>query len=632
MPQQILGNFDYKDIPLNPKLEEFRILHLFPGDDSDPIRCRLERVSVASRPKYEPISYAWGDPTVQEPIECNGSVIGVTKSLFEALKQIRSTIRGTEPRLLWADAICINQLDGNEKSSQVLLMRKIYESGERTLIWLGLGDDDTYHAFRLMDLLLRAQRDMAASSDERTYLQIQQQKSEEPYYELPMVFNKIWAAYYRFLGRDWFTRVWIIQEVSVSKNPVVICGTWEKSWLDFLQAIGYGVMLTIPVFDSGRRVQRIMEIGAMREKFQQGKLLSLLSLLLISRGFLATDPRDKIYALLGLASDARKDFLDVKPDYAMPVNQVYKQVSAEMLRLSARIDSIRPDILSVPRVGKASEVGFLPSWTPDWTNSSMCMSLKFPNLADNEWLRFEATPPESPFTVTFSGDVTKIRVSALLLDVIQVVGNVHTSRQGETASIFQTILQAPREYAAFNGWERICGARSGRTYSPTGESILDAYWKTLIVGQTGDQETYLRQAFDEWHQRVQSKFAMLPDSKLTQWALPIIGLPATVKYYWDQFSDMRAGYDAGRIMEFRQLLTSAQERSFFKSTTGYIGLGPPLIRRGDHVALIKGHDVPLILRQDSESGHFLVIGDTYIHGVMHGEAYFEEKSRDIWID
>ncbi|KAF2651323.1 HET-domain-containing protein, partial [Lophiostoma macrostomum CBS 122681] len=118
-----------------PDPESFRILRLEPGARDAPIDCTLLTRNIHEPDLiYEAISYAWGDQSDRVSITCNGQHLSITQSLHGALAVFRLV---DKPRLLWADAICINQNDLQERGSQVQLMRSIYKSASEVLIWLG---------------------------------------------------------------------------------------------------------------------------------------------------------------------------------------------------------------------------------------------------------------------------------------------------------------------------------------------------------------------------------------------------------------------------------------------------------------------------------------------------------------
>jgi len=115
---------------------QIRLLDLAPG--SGDIHFSLRHVNLDQYPEYEAISYAWGDPKDTDTVYCDTKSIKITKSLLTCLRRLRGV---DQPRVLWADAVCINQDDIPEKSEQVKLMSKIYSQPSRIIIWLG--DDMT---------------------------------------------------------------------------------------------------------------------------------------------------------------------------------------------------------------------------------------------------------------------------------------------------------------------------------------------------------------------------------------------------------------------------------------------------------------------------------------------------------
>lgn len=131
--------------PLDLSKREFRVLHLLPAAQSgDDIHCQLQHAAFDSEgtpPAYEALSYVWGDPAVTAPVMVDGIPLQVTVSLESALRRLRLADR---PRVLWADAICINQQDSDEKPHQVPIMLHLYRNASMVLMWLGdLGPECT---------------------------------------------------------------------------------------------------------------------------------------------------------------------------------------------------------------------------------------------------------------------------------------------------------------------------------------------------------------------------------------------------------------------------------------------------------------------------------------------------------
>ncbi|KAH0538177.1 hypothetical protein FGG08_005235, partial [Glutinoglossum americanum] len=101
--------------PLDPSTDSLRILHVLPGTGSQTIQCKLESARFVDNPNYSALSYTWGDPKPTKIIAVNGAKMEVTENLWNALHDLRHP---DEPRLLWVDAICIDQRNTTEKNQQ----------------------------------------------------------------------------------------------------------------------------------------------------------------------------------------------------------------------------------------------------------------------------------------------------------------------------------------------------------------------------------------------------------------------------------------------------------------------------------------------------------------------------------
>ena len=128
------------NFPLGPR--DIRTFTLHSGDFQDEISCGLSAVSSDDENlSYEAISYVWCDPAVTKPIICNDVVIQVTTNLESPLRHIR---RKDEARVLWADAVWINQGDVSEKNHQVGFMKYVFEKCSKGLVWLGPADSEPH--------------------------------------------------------------------------------------------------------------------------------------------------------------------------------------------------------------------------------------------------------------------------------------------------------------------------------------------------------------------------------------------------------------------------------------------------------------------------------------------------------
>jgi hypothetical protein len=160
-----------------------RLVHLSNGELDGNLSCSMEPYKLSTAPKYEALSYCWGDPNDKAEITCDGRRLEIQGNLRDFL--LRTRAKGTS-RMLWIDAICVNQADDQEKSGQVMRMRDIYKSAARTLIWLGKEENDST---RGLDFAQRLSDTFSAEK--------QGQKISQPWYrlsdELSSTLNPAWV-------------------------------------------------------------------------------------------------------------------------------------------------------------------------------------------------------------------------------------------------------------------------------------------------------------------------------------------------------------------------------------------------------------------------------------------------------
>lgn len=128
-----MDNKEYEYVDLAPDRQEIRLVHLLPGAWQDRVSCTLEVVTLNDKPRYETLSYVWGDTTGTSPIFLEGYSFPVTHNLRSALRRLRHT---NEERVMGVDQLCINQLNDNEKTQQVILMPMIYSNCQEVFCWL----------------------------------------------------------------------------------------------------------------------------------------------------------------------------------------------------------------------------------------------------------------------------------------------------------------------------------------------------------------------------------------------------------------------------------------------------------------------------------------------------------------
>jgi ankyrin repeat protein len=319
-----MDSFKYDPIDLDGR--SFRLLQICYGSDG-PIECHLFDACLDYTIEYEALSYTWGDLDQPYNISLNDSPMSVTVNLFQALWALRYPDRD---RIVWVDAICINQEDVKERGHQVAQMTSIYKNAEKVVVWLGRSDSDTGSVFRHMRQLEKVATEHAYHDWEVSDRRWQDLWSTAK----PMLDEEStnWLHQQRrglesIFRQPWFTRVWIIQEIANARSATIMCGTAVVSSRVFAAMPSLVGLVLDP------HCQAILDImpGPLRKHSWWAQNRDLHTLLLKFRWSKASDPRDAIYALVGISSDACNSKCLV-PDYELSEDDVVRNTMAFILR------------------------------------------------------------------------------------------------------------------------------------------------------------------------------------------------------------------------------------------------------------------------------------------------------------
>lgn len=193
--------------------DEIRLLELQPAWKG-PIRCRIRHKNFSDKPQYEALSYQWGPKEPVRYIFLDGKKFVVRENLWQALGHMRSRFT---PRRLWIDAICINQLDHQERNFQVTQMGRIYKQASRVVVWLGKETQDSKLAIRTLGKL-----------DERHYIKRHEEYrcfGERDDEKTIQSTNRKFESIYALLTVDYWKRLWIIQEVLMASECLIQSGS-----------------------------------------------------------------------------------------------------------------------------------------------------------------------------------------------------------------------------------------------------------------------------------------------------------------------------------------------------------------------------------------------------------------------
>jgi len=242
------------------------------------------------------------------------------------------------------------------------------------------------------------------------------------------------------------------------------------------------------------------------------------------------------------------------------------------------------------------------------------------------WFNFNATSKDEDYTLFQSDDKSVIGLAGEVIDNVSEVGDIYMDSTLGHKTRIQRYKGMAKHEAAFNGWEKIASVHSGTKYWPTGEDILDAYWQTLIMGNVGDEYDAAKQQFHQWKRLHPARIPNLLSSNWLQWMNLPVGLYVSIS---GLIATFRHEYRHGPTVTFSKKLETTLDRRLFKTTKGYIGIGPRSLQKGDAVTLFKGGMVPLVIR--SLGDKWELIGDCYIHGIMHGEVNLAQRCSVLWI-
>src|SRR5690242_11490104 len=332
-----MGTFEY--LPLDLGQPSFRLLRLFHGTGSL-VECDIFHAWLYgdSAVCFEALSYTWGSMDLVVPIRVNGKDLSVTENLFFALRNLRSPVLD---RVLWVDAVCIDQKNLKERSHQVQQMGKIYSQADRVVFWLGRSTEQTDILMRSLKWLEHEKYARAHSHQESTDegLPIRQLPTrhdtidqiptllDSQYRDLERLRHQQRIGMEELLSRPWFQRVWILQEVVNARKAIVACGSMEVNARIFALA---PARLNSKISSHSQAVLDIMP-GQSRANSWWNQKSDLYTLLLKFKESKASDARDMIYALIDISSD---DGNSIQADYTKSEAQLVNDATSALFHIA----------------------------------------------------------------------------------------------------------------------------------------------------------------------------------------------------------------------------------------------------------------------------------------------------------
>ncbi|KAK0619060.1 heterokaryon incompatibility protein-domain-containing protein [Immersiella caudata] len=583
---------------------EFRLVELLPARMST-IKCKVHHASLRNPPRYTAVSYAWGDPGDTAMLSLENVEIPVALSLHGALAALRHPSRSL---MIWIDALCIDQQNGAERTEQVHRMTDIYSNADTVAIWLGPEADDSDLA---TDILKR----VASDDDPQALLSF-----------LTKLSRRTLGTVVALFEREYWRRLWVVQEVFHAKDIMVYCGSSSLPWSDYKRAsdafvnnkahISHFFPSHVP--QSDRRAVAT-HFGFAQVLTYQGPAslpdlasitglgdASLLEVMRACRRKLSTEPRDKVFGLLGVLPPAIRDEFPV--DYNLPVKEVYTNVVDYLLHTTHRLDVICE---SIHFPVHTSSFG-LPSWVPDWSHSPLTAAM---GLAG----RFSAagtSRADARFVGRRRGNLDMAAIEVGRISVTGMsVGTACTLGDYLMAFLHWRALLLGRlreESLAAPGWEDTKFSRRAQSlFCRT--LCLDQVPARWASGQRGSSNGWLAATYHVFASLMGDRLPELPlDRGLWSYVDADVGIK----------SEDRRGFLQGHFG------SKMMGRCFCITEDGRMGMGSGSMTPGDVIVVPLGCSTPVILRPEGGRGEHRFVGDVYLDGYMYGRAMEEMGNKE----
>jgi hypothetical protein len=628
LQQKESSPFKYAPIETN----QIRLLFLIPSRSPDAV---LEaNMFVSNFPNitldgWQALSYTWGNANeLPGIIIINGCKMKITENLELALRDLRNG----DAVPYWVDAICINQADPVEKGHQIQHMRYIYEKATRVGVWLGREDQQieqamvSLAAYNILD-------------DESIIVHLAKNEWS----------NDILDGLLSLFSRPYWKRIWVLQELVCGGEVYVNFGRRSVS-LEVLIRTRRLLNLSLELIEaSSRPLSSVPKLRAVlsTSKFlgtisitrelrsrtgrsgiavqEDDRATGLLALLQLTKNHQATDPRDKIFALLGLIEDIYwcTDLFPI--DYTLTVEQLYIDVARWII-----VNSESLSILCTPRPIQASSSLYkLPSWCPDWTVGPQTNSLF-------EVSELKMSIPRElfkPATATFGPEEHSMTATGVLIDAYKTAMGPF---RWKFMYWYQFLTLSQDGQISFDG-----------AYSIDQVQLLHQWSKDLnlskpalcAVDQVEEQKARLKTLQEHVPQlrddpavdkRLENLWRTLVLDMIREQSEKMLGFCSMFNHLLG-WNDRGEGglvpswkYSNHDIQPFRTRVEHCVHgRQLAITQKGHIGMIPVTAQVGDVVCNLFGCPVPLVLRR--QGTHYIVVGEAYIRDYMSLEAIREMK-------
>ncbi|KAF5020471.1 hypothetical protein F66182_7510 [Fusarium sp. NRRL 66182] len=578
------SNLDERAYQYRPvEQDSIRLVRILP-ERKTMIKCEIIHARYEEALPYVAVSYTWGDIGDSRRIEVDGVLIRVPVSLHGALQALRQR---QESVLVWVDALSINQKDRDERSQQVQLMPVIYSQAESVAIWLGPEENDSTKAVEFLEK-------MSAPDSPNDHISRLLASGNA---------NGDLLAVVSLFARDYWRRLWVVQEVFNAKTITIYCGPTKLPWSAYQYAsIIFGQRRGELNFASNDPERRRLAMSPEQFSYAQTLIYQgpsslpdiasyktegeevLLQVLRACRRKLASDPRDKLYGILGVLPGAvRSEF---HADYNLSVRDVYIEVVDFLLKTTEKLDVICEAIHFPVHTSSIN----LPSFVPDWSHVPQTTAL-------GSKYGFSAAGSSKAICKFRDERLNRLEISGIEIDAIWSKGVA-----------VETLCNLGDYLMAFLHWRAILLQHIEDRPENDKQLAEECFAATLCLGQIPskcNRRRWLTLCYHVFANLFRDRLPHLPlDDKLLDHLVIEGDVKPEVRRHFIQtnFGDRMMG------------------RCFCVTQKRRIGMGTGFMLSGDIVVIPLGCSTPVLLRAEGTQGEYRFVGDVFIDGYMQGKA------------
>jgi hypothetical protein len=580
---------------------------------------------------FEAVSYCWESEIRDKNIILNGTLFAVPTNLDALLQRLRRLRDAKSGMKFWIDALCINQKNIEERNHQVMLMQRIYSRSFAVIAWLGVAADESERAIDSMAGITHYTLNKGDSWGKGGYRPVFKDKDAK---EIDRDLRDVpWNALLSFFSRSYWQRLWIIQELALNHHMTLfLCGERQlprsmirrscefcmrhSIRIDQIIAEDTGRQRRTTSSQAGRIWPIVYQLESLITMLEQPAEVETLDVILdLGRKARVTDSRDKVYGLLGILPMSLAT--EIRPDYQLSQEKVYCRFARSMLQESRSMD---PIFSWCSFKDKTS----WPSWIPDWTTE----------FARNrvQWLRMRKASGSAPAIWSISNDGRQLSCRGFIVDKVWSTSgspseSIPYSTEAPRASKVSHITFPSNRYGdKQNLWEALRRTLLIWDHAKEPQSPLNIYWidgnditNTIqIIKDWGGMGNVIKNPFWESFDRFRQ----------TNAEFSIFG--HSFRDFFPKMPDVRDGKADPEILskeigrDMATCVLTVVGRRIMTTKSGFLGLAPEALQKGDEIAVIYGCNFPVVLRKYGEM--YRVIGESYVDGIMDGEL-MEAKER-----